>query len=104
LINPDKYKPKKIIIIAIILEKICDCFKRKVPKKVEDAPSKIKIIEKPNTNKADFFTIKYLDCFFRFSKSVPQTKERYPGINGRTQGDKKLIIPAKKLKKIRVIN
>ena len=76
MIKPDKYNPKKIIIIAIILEKICDFFKRKVPKKVEDAPSKIKINEKPNTNKADFLTIKYLDCFFRFSKSVPQTKER----------------------------
>jgi len=29
---------------------------------------------------------------------VPQIKDKYPGINGRTQGDKKLTIPAIKLK------
>jgi|TARA_B110000444_G_scaffold114143_1_gene107620 hypothetical protein len=29
---------------------------------------------------------------------VPQIKDKYPGINGSTQGDKKLTIPATKLK------
>ena len=76
LIIPVKYKPKKIIMTAIILENICDLLSRNDPKRVEDAPSKIKIIENPKTNKVDFLTIKYLDCCFRLSKSVPQIKER----------------------------
>ena len=31
------------------------------------------------------------------SNDVPEMYEIYPGINGRTQGDKKLINPAKKV-------
>ena len=75
---PSKYIPKKIIIIAMIFEKNCDLLSRKDPKKVEDAPRKIKIIEKPKTKSKDFCKIKYLD--------------------------KKLIIPAKKLKNNKDIN
>ena len=40
-----------MIIIAIILEKICDFAKKKDPKKVDDAPSKIKIKEKSTVKK-----------------------------------------------------
>lgn len=65
-----------MIIIAIMLEKICDFAKKKDPKKVDDAPSKIKIKEKPSTNRADFCKIKYLDFFCKFSRSVPQINER----------------------------
>ena len=101
---PSKYIPKKIIIIAMIFEKNCDLLSRKDPKKVEDAPRKIKIIEKPKTKSKDFCKIKYLDFFWSFSRSVPQINDKYPGIKGRTQGDKKLIIPAKKLKNNKDIN
>ena len=31
-----------------------------------------------------------------FSRDVPEIYEMYPGIKGRTHGDKKLIRPAKK--------
>ena len=92
------------MIIAIILENICDLLKRKDPNKVEEAPRRIKTNEKPRTKRTDLCNIKYLDFFCKFSKSVPQIKERQPGISGRTQGDKKLIIPAKKLKKKRDID
>ena len=51
------------MIIAIILENICDLLKRKDPKKVEDAPKRIKIIEKPSTKSKDFSNIKYFDFF-----------------------------------------
>ena len=104
LIIPVKYKPKKIMIVAMILENICDLLKRKDPNKVEEAPRRIKINEKPRTKRTDLCNMKYLDFFCRFSKFVPQIKERQPGISGRTHGDKKLIIPAKKLKKKRDIN
>ena len=95
---PSRYIPKKIIIIAIKLEKILDSLRKNEPRKVEDAPKRININENPATKKQDFFKIKYLDFFFKFSKSVPQINDKYPGIKGKTQGDKKLIIPAKKLK------
>jgi len=49
--------------IAIILENICDLFKRKDPKRVEEAPRKIKIIEKPSTKSKDFFNINFFDFF-----------------------------------------
>ena len=65
-----------MIITAITLEKIFDFAKKKDPKKVEDAQSKIKIKEKPRTNRADFCKIKYLDFFCKFSRSVPQINER----------------------------
>ena len=90
-------------MIEMTLENIFDLFKRKDPKKVEDAPKRIKIIEKPRTKSKDFSNIKYFDFFWRFSKSVPQIKDKYPGINGSTQGDKKLTIPATKLKNRRDI-
>ena len=93
-----------MIIIAIILENIWDLLKRKEPKKVEDAPKRIKIIEKPKTKSKDFCNTKYFDFFCSFSKSVPQINDKYPGIKGRTHGDKKLIIPAKKLKNNKDIN
>ena len=59
-----------------MLENIWDLLSKKDPKYVDEAPSKIKTIEKPKTNKIDLFTIKYLDFFLRFSKSVPQIKDK----------------------------
>ena len=76
LIIPVRYKPKNIMIIAIILENICDLLKRKDPNKVEEAPKRIKTNEKPRTKRTDLCNIKYLDFFCKFSKSVPQIKER----------------------------
>ena len=57
------------------------------------APNKINTVEKPmqNKNKGKIF-------IFLLNKTslndLPDTKEIYPGINGKTQGDKKLIKPA----------
>ena len=65
------------------------------PKKVDAAPNIINTIVKPNENKiigiklTSFFSIKSF-------KELPEMYEIYPGINGRTQGDKKLIKPAPK--------
>ena len=101
---PNKYIPKKIIIIAIILENIWDLLSKKDPKKVEDAPKRIKTIEKPKTKSKDFCKTKYFDFLWSSPKSVPQINDKYPGIKGRTHGDKKLIIPAKKLKNNKDIN
>ena len=51
------------MMIEMTLENIFDLFKRKDPKKVEDAPKRIKIIEKPRTKSKDFSNIKYFDFF-----------------------------------------
>ena len=44
----------------------------------------------------DFFSIKFLDFRSNSLSVVPHINEIYPGIKGSTQGDKKLIKPAKK--------
>ena len=70
-------------------------FKRTCPKNVEAAPKIIKTIEKPTVNK--IIGIKFIFFFSINSLSeLPETYEIYPGINGNTQGDKKLISPAAK--------
>ena len=73
---PSKYRPKKIIRIAITLENIWDFFNRKDPKKVEDAPKSMKIIENPKTKSNDFCNKKYFDFFWSFSKSLPQINDK----------------------------
>jgi hypothetical protein len=40
--------------------------------------------------------MKFLDFKYSSLSVVPQINETYPGIKGRTQGDTKLIKPAKK--------
>jgi len=88
--------PKKIIIAPDKVDKIFAFWSNKLPIKVAVAPSDININENPKEKYKDFFIIKLLD-FNSNSLSVdPQIKERYPGIKGSTQGDRKLISPAKK--------
>ena len=64
--------------------------------KVAVAPREIKTNEKPKEKDKDFFKIKFLDFKSSSLSVAPQIKETYPGINGNTQGDTKLIKPAKK--------
>jgi hypothetical protein len=60
------------------------------------APREIKTNEKPKEKDKDFFRIKFLDFKSNSLSVVPQINETYPGIKGSTQGDIKLIKPAKK--------
>ena len=69
---------------------------KKLPIKVAVAPRETKTNEKPREKDKDFFTIKFLDFESSSLSVVPQIKETYPGIKGSTQGDTKLIKPAKK--------
>ena len=69
---------------------------KKLPIKVAVAPREIKTNEKPREKNKDFFKIKFLDFKSSSLSVVPQINETYPGIKGSTQGDTKLIKPAKK--------
>ena len=69
---------------------------KKLPIKVAVAPSEIKTNEKPREKDKDFFKIKFLDFKSSSLSVVPQINDTYPGIKGSTQGDTKLIKPAKK--------
>jgi hypothetical protein len=69
---------------------------KKLPIKVAVAPREIKTNEKPSEKDKDFFKIKFLDFKSSSLSVVPQINETYPGIKGSTQGDTKLIKPAKK--------
>ena len=69
--------------------------KRTCPKKVEAAPKIINIRENPIVNK--MIGTKFIFFFSINSfKELPEIYEIYPGINGKTHGDKKLINPALK--------
>jgi hypothetical protein len=96
LIRSNKYKLKNIIINPETIDKICEFFNRKLPRKLAVAPRQIKTSENPRENINDLLRIKFLDLEFNSLRVVPHIKETYPGIRGNTQGEKKLIIPAKK--------
>ena len=74
---------------------VCEFCKRICPKKDAAAPKMIKTKEKPKVNNT-----KGLKLIFSFVSSSfnddPEIKDIYPGIKGKTQGDKKLISPAPK--------
>ena len=80
---------------AIIL-KIFELFKKNFPIKEAVEPKAIKTKEKPNVKKIVLTTIKFLFLSPILIKDVPVIYEIYPGINGSTQGDKKLTNPARK--------
>ena len=84
-----------MIIPATIL-KILELFKKNFPIIEAVEPRTIKTKEKPKVKKIVLTTIKLLFFSTSLSKDVPEIYEMYPGISGRTQGDKKLINPAKK--------
>ena len=72
------------------------------PTKVADAPNTINTTEKPNENKIVGIKLTFFDSS-NFSSVVPDIYEIYPGIRGKTHGDKKLIKPALIATKISVI-
>ena len=55
----------------------------------------IKTNEKPKENNINGDKLIFL-LSSNWFKDLPDTKEIYPGTNGKTHGDKKLIIPAPK--------
>jgi len=73
------------------------------PKNVAVAPNEMNTIEKPKAKSRVSFRRKFLFLSSKPSSVVPLIKEIYPGIKGKTQGDKKLIIPAKNDKKYKLI-
>ena len=80
---------------AIILN-MFEFIKKNCPKNDADKPKDIKTKEKPKVKKIVLTTIKFFFFSASLSKDVPEIYEIYPGIKGRTHGDKKLINPAKK--------
>ena len=96
LIIPINWSEKNIIIIPAMILKILELVKKNFPINEAVEPSAIKTKEKPKVKKIVLATIKFLFFSLILSKDVPEIYEMYPGINGRTHGDKKLINPAKK--------
>ena len=93
---------KVIIITPEIILKISEFCKRVCPKNDAEAPKIINTVENPKQNKTNG---KKLICwdFKRSCKDWPEINETYPGIKGKTQGDKKLISPAPKAIKNSII-
>ena len=86
---------KKIIINPATTLSSLEFFKTNCPKKVAAAPNDIKTIEKPKVKNNNGVILIFL--FSKISSSeFHEMKEIYPGTNGKTQGDKKLIKPAPK--------
>ena len=79
---------------AIIL-KVSELNKKNLPINEAVEPKIIKTKEKPKVKKIVLTTTKPLFLLTRLFNDVPEIYEIYPGIKGKTQGDKKLIIPAK---------
>ena len=96
MIIPISCKEKNIIIIPEIIRKILELLKKNFPRKETVEPKAINTKEKPSVKKTVLMIIKLFFFSSSFSKVVPEIYEMYPGINGSTHGDKKLIRPAKK--------
>ena len=96
LIIPISCNEKNIIIIPEIIRKILELLKKNFPRKETVEPKAINTKEKPSVKKTVLMIIKLFFFSSSFSKVVPEIYEMYPGINGSTHGDKKLIRPAKK--------
>ena len=99
LIIPISCNEKIIIIIAAILVISFEFENKKWPIVVAVAPNEIKTTEKPKVkkivlNKTFFWKFELISWIV-----WPEINEIYPGINGRTHGDKKLTIPEKKATK-----
>ena len=96
LIIPIIWSEKNIIIIPATILKILEFVKKSFPTNDAVEPKVIKTKEKPKVKKIVLIITKFLFLSEIFSNEVPEIYEMYPGINGRTHGDKKLINPAKK--------
>mgnify|MGYP004180628855 CR=1 FL=1 len=73
------------------------------PNNVAVAPNDTNTIEKPIVKSKVSLKIKYFFLSFKPSSVVPFIKDMYPGIIGKTQGDRKLNIPAPNDKKYKFI-
>ena len=96
LIMPISWSEKKIIIMPAMILKIFELNKNNFPINEAVEPNEIKTSEKPKVKKIVLKIIKFFFSFFILLSDVPEIYDMYPGINGRTHGDKKLIKPAKK--------
>ena len=76
-----------------IILKILELFKKNFPRIETVEPKAINMKEKPSVKKIVLISMK---LFFSSSSFFKDVQEIYPGISGRTHGDKKLIKPAKK--------
>ena len=76
--------------------KILELVKKNFPINEAVEPNAMKTKEKPKVKKIVLITIKLVFFSTSLSNDVPEIYEMYPGINGKTHGDKKLINPAKK--------
>ena len=79
-----------------IILKISELFKKNFPRIETVEPKAINMKEKPSVKKIVLMNIELFLFSSSFFKDVPEIYEMYPGINGSTHGDKKLIRPAKK--------
>ena len=96
LIIPIRCREKNIIIMPEIILKISELFKKNFPRIETVEPKAINMKEKPSVKKIVLISMKLFFSSSSFFKDVPEIYEMYPGINGSTHGDKKLIRPAKK--------
>ncbi len=100
---PSSCRENTIIIIPAITLNVSEFWRSVWPKIEAEAPKITNTVEKPKQNKINgkkfvFFEFK-ISC-----KDWPDIYEMYPGINGNTHGDKKLIKPAPNAIKNSVIN
>ena len=95
-ITPKSWREKIMIIVEAIMTIILEFENKNWLIADAVAPNKINTTEKPRVkkmvlNKTLLWKFLLISC-----KDCPEISEMYPGISGRTQGDKKLTSPAKK--------
>jgi len=101
--SPILNTPKKIMTSPAIFVRNEILDDNNVPNHVAEAPKRMKIIENPPIKNTELRTTVSFCLFssplpgeptFISCRETPDIKEMYPGINGRTQGDKNDINPA----------
>ena len=95
LINPSNWSENITIIIPAIILKVSEFCKSVCPRNDAEAPKITNTVEKPKQNSINENKLIFLDSKI-FCKDWPEIYEMYPGIKGKTHGDKKLINPAPK--------
>ena len=93
LINPTNWSENIIIIIPAITLKVSEFCKSFCPRNDAEAPKITNTVEKPKQNSINENKFIFLESKI-FCKDWPEIYEMYPGIKGKTHGDKKLINPA----------
>ena len=99
---PNNWNENITIIIPATILKNSEFCKSACPKKDADAPNNTNTVENPKQNKTKGKKFVFFDSKISWS-DWPEIYETYPGIKGRTQGDKKLINPAPKAIKNSII-